>query len=707
MDLSRVEGEIVIDGRPDEAAWQRLPLLPMVQHWPVFQGEMSVRTEIRIGYDDEFLYAAGWFQDDPGRVRGNSLRRDRWAGDDVFDLIIDSFNDDQTGLKFTTTPLGILIDEEVRNDAQPGGEGHPLNRNWNTFWDASSTIDDQGWYTEVRIPLASLGFSVRDGGAEMGIIAGRYLASRDERHIYPAIPPEWDLAAFKPSLARDLRLTGIHEQKPLWITPYTVAGAQRLRDPGAPIVHSPSTDFTQEAGLDVKYGISSNLTLDLTLNTDFAQAESDDVPVNLDRFSVFQQDKRQFFQERSSAFSFDSRESMLFHSRRVGLSETGSPLRILGGARVVGRLGGWDTGFLSMQVEGDGVRPGENVGVARLNRTFGRSQQFGGMLTSRIRNDGSADLSVGLDGRFAVGSDLVTLQFAQTRNDGDPDFTFSDRSMARLFWERRRLDGFAYEFDLMRSGAGYDPALGFEFRDDFRSFKSRLRYSWQPGGDAFVRRATVIATTRAFVRNADDRLDSGLLRARAWVNLRGGHFMNLAVNFTREDVRNPFSIGADANVGAGRYDNVDVFFRFNANDAANVGTAFVAYMGGAYDGRRRQLTLEPWWRLGQHLTLGGEFSWNRLDFEERGESVNADYARLRVSAALDTRLSAETFVQYSALDDLVSTNFRMRYRFAEGRDLYLVLVEGRDLDDRFGPDSAILGRTDRRLLIKYSWAFRP
>ena len=129
--------------------------------------------------------------------------------------------------------------------------------------------------------------------------------------------------------------------------------------------------------------------------------------------------------------------------------------------------------------------------------------------------------------------------------------------------------------------------------------------------------------------------------------------------------------------------------------------------GSAFSGVRKQITLEPWWRLGQHLSLGGELSHNRLEFSDRGESVNADYARLRVSGALDTRLSAETFVQYSAATDAISTNLRIRYRFAEGRDLYLVLNEGRDLNDRYGLDSSVLGRTDRRLMLKYSWAFRP
>ncbi|HSM04170.1 MAG TPA: hypothetical protein VK858_06100 [Longimicrobiales bacterium] len=138
------------------------------------------------------------------------------------------------------------------------------------------------------------------------------------------------------------------------------------------------------------------------------------------------------------------------------------------------------------------------------------------------------------------------------------------------------------------------------------------------------------------------------------------------------------------------------------------GLDVVAGLGGKNaDGYRTNMSVEPWWRLSRHLTIGGMLSLHRLWFPDRDQTVNADQIRLRVSAALDTHLSAEAFVQYSAAARVVSTNPRIRYRFGEGRDLFLVLDEGRDLEARYGLESAVLGRTDRRLLIKYSYAFRP
>lgn len=706
LPLGRIQGAVALDGTPDEGAWAALDALPVVQHWPVFQGPMADRTVIRVGYDDEYLYAAGWFYDDPEDIRGNSLQRDRWDGDDAFDLIIDSYNDDQTALKFTTTPLGILLDQTVQNDAQPGASGPPLNREWNTFWDVATTRTDEGWFAEVRIPLASLGFEVVDGHAVMGLIAARWIAGRDEKHIFPAIPPDRDMAEFMPSRARDVRLDGVRQQRPLWVTPYALVGVERIREPGAVPLAAPGTEGTREVGVDVKLGLSSNLTLDLTVNTDFAQAESDALEVNLDRFSLFLPEKRQFFQERASTFDFDMGEGRLFHSRRIGLSDDGSPRRILGGARLAGRMGAWDVGVLSMQVDDAGGAAAENDGVVRLRRAFGSGGFAGVMATSRARAGAGADVTAGADARFPVGEDLVTVQAGFTRDPADgARASLAARSTARVFWERRGNLGWAYDVDLSYSGKAYDPALGFEFRDDFRAAKARVRYGWNPGEQSPLVRAYLQLHGRAYARNEDGTVESALGRAQFYGPLRGGQWFNLALNVTRENVVEGFALpGAD--VPAGVYDGVNVFARFEMSPARKVGSHVTLWGGSAFDGRRTNVTLDPWWRISPHLTLGAMLSYHRIAFGGRSQTVNANQAALRVAAALDTRLSAEAFLQYSAARRGVATNVRLRYRFAEGRDLFVVLDETRDLEAP-GADYVLLGRTDRRLLVKYSWAFRP
>ena len=420
MMVPRLSSPPTFDGVVDDAVWDTVEPLPLVQYWPTPGADMSFPTEIRVGYDDRYLYAAGRFYDEPGGVRANSFGRDRWDGDDSFELLVDSFNDNETALKFTVMPLGALMDEEVQNDANRVGEDWPLNMDWNGYWEALTHQTDEGWFTEMRIPLSTLGFEAEDGRVVMGIIAARYIARLNEKHIFPALAPDVENAEFKPSLAQDVELLDVESGPPLHATPYLLSGADRTREPE--LGPSASTRVPREAGLDVKWGLTSNLTLDLTMNTDFAQVESDAFQTNLDRFNLFFPEKRQFFQERAGVFQFRiGDETRLFHSRRIGLSEQGQPRRILGGARLVGRVGSWDVGVLSMQVDGLGDVVPENDGAIRLRRSvFNDLSTVGAMVTTRATSRG-VDTSVGVDGEINVGGqNFVSGHFAQTYNTGEP-----------------------------------------------------------------------------------------------------------------------------------------------------------------------------------------------------------------------------------------------------------------------------------------------
>jgi hypothetical protein len=147
MELRRLSGPITLDGHPGEVAWQHVPPLPLTMYSPVFKGRPTQRTEIRVAYDDEFFYAAGCFYDtDPSGIRINSLYRDRWNGDDAFAIYIDAFNDNQTAKWFGTTPAGMRFDLLVSDD------GNTTNENWDAFWIAKTSVNEQGWFAEVRIP---------------------------------------------------------------------------------------------------------------------------------------------------------------------------------------------------------------------------------------------------------------------------------------------------------------------------------------------------------------------------------------------------------------------------------------------------------------------------------------------------------------------------------------------------------------------------
>jgi hypothetical protein len=494
LPIARIDG-ITFDGQVDEAAWENIPPLPMVQYEPNAGAPPTERTEIRLAYDDTYFYVSmRAYDSEPGGVRATSLYRDRISGSDHLEILLDTYNDNETAYVFTTTPSGIRNDLEISNDATGGtiSSGNWLNRDFNTYWDAESTITEEGWFAEIRIPFSSLRFQESNGQVIMGLTVQRKIARKLERLVFPAVPPKTDYAFLRPSLAQKIVLEGVKPIKTIYVTPYLLAGHEHtntLNSDGNG--YSSNNDFQGDVGGDVKFSITNNLTADFTINTDFAQAEADDQLVNLSRFSLFFPEKRQFFQERASIFDFRTGGlSRLFFSRRIGLTNAGEQVPIYGGVRLIGRMKTWDLGVLDMQTQSLDSIPSENFGVLRVRkRVFNRNSFIGGMFTSRIDAEGNSNLAYGVDGLIRVtGDDYLTVQWAQTFDSRSEEAATSDFKSGRLALElnRRRRRGFGYTLGTILSGPNYNPGLGFVDRNDFKYGTAAFSNTWLNEDGAFI-----------------------------------------------------------------------------------------------------------------------------------------------------------------------------------------------------------------------------
>ena len=270
-----------------------------------------------------------------------------------------------------------------------------MNLSWNTFWDVKTTQDDKGWYVEMKIPFSSIKFKPQNDIATMGLVINRTICYNNEIDTYPSIDPKFGTSAtLKPSLGVNIEFEGVKPAKPIYVSPYVIGGfARDWVNNEENTAYVKEDDPSGNVGLDVKYSINSNLTLDATVNTDFAQVEADNQQVNLTRYSLYFPEKRAFFQERSSLFNFSLGEnSNLFYSRRIGLVD-GSPIKIYGGARLIGRIGKWDMGLIDMQTESHEETPGENFGVFRMRRqVINPNSYVGGILTSKNRHQRQSEL---------------------------------------------------------------------------------------------------------------------------------------------------------------------------------------------------------------------------------------------------------------------------------------------------------------------------
>ena len=702
LELPRLRGEIVLDGIPNEAAWREIPPLPLTMYAPVFRGAPAQRTEIRVAYDDEHLYAAGWFHDDePSAIRINSLYRDRWNGDDAFAIYVDAFNDDRSSKWFGTTPGGIRFDLLVSDD------GAVTNESWDTFWVSRTSITAEGWFAEVRIPFSSLGFRASDAGdAVMGLTVTRLVSRTGERVTFPEIDPKFEFR--RPSVARDIVLRDVRSRRPLYVTPYGLTGVARSAAGDATAGFRTERETSREVGVDVRYPLSSELTLDLTVNTDFAQVEADDEQVNLDRFPLLYPERRRFFQEGSDIFDFTlGTTSQLFHSRRIGLAADRTPVPVLGGARLVGRIGAWDVGLLEMQTERMGTTPSGNFGVLRLRRPVLNQWSTAGLMVTSYAASERRNLGLGTDALLRVtGDHYLGVKWASTVDDAEPDGTsLLDRSNVYARWERRTARGLAYTLSASRAGPEYRPELGFLQRRDFTT--ANVLANWYRFTDAHPLFRRVWPGMLAFstFRNRDGALESGQYAVWwQWETKAGGGGW-VEPKYFHEDVVEAFSIG-DVTIPAGRYDFADLQVALMMRSGARLRTSLDVRSGTYFDGTRTQVVLTPTWNASRWLELGADWQLSILRFGARDQREDVQVARLRVRTALDARRSGNAFVQYNSTSGHLDFNVRLRYAFAEGTDLWLVYNEGLDTErtgDLVGTPSPL--SLSRTFLLKYTYTF--
>ncbi|CAN5232293.1 hypothetical protein BH23BAC3_BH23BAC3_06810 [soil metagenome] len=708
FELPRISSAITLDGFPDEEAWQEIEPLPLTMYQPVHRGAKTEHTEIRVAYDDEFIYVAGHLYDsEPDKIVANTMYRDRYSGDETFAIILDSFNDNENARWFFVTPTGVRVDQLVSKDSE--GEGS-VNRNWTTHWNAATQITDDGWFVEMKIPFSSLGFRDMDGRVTMGMITYRWIARKAERHIYPDIPPNWSRGFTKPSQAQKIEITGVEYSRPLYITPYLLGGFEQLNQfQSTENGYARQTNYETEIGLDIKYPVAGNVNLDITLNTDFAHVETDETQVNLSRFPLFFPEKRQFFQERSDIFDFNlGGNNTLFYSRRIGLHQ-GLPVRIYGGARLAGRTGKWDLGMLNMQTEAVSAidLPSENFGVYRARRDIiNRSSYAGGILTTRLGMDGSYNIGMGADLIYNYsGNHFLDFKYAVTFDDRFQESAHPvDNAIMRLFLQKQTSRGLYYRFTLKRAGERYIPAMGFESRFNYTLIDARISYGYFNSPESPFRIVTPTARYFITLQNEDETVESMMIEQPWEIDFKDGSNMSIIGNLWYENLRNPLILSPDTFIEPGSYTFYGISFDYGMSSATRLRTSLNGGINTFYDGSQLSLGVSPTWNQSRYFEISGDLEFNRLDFPERNQRLYLHLFRIRSLIALNTQVSLQLLSQYNHMFRQIGTNARFRYNFNEGHDFWIVYSETSNTDiERTTP---ILPRFENRLLLmKYTYTF--
>jgi hypothetical protein len=491
-----------IDGRLDDDAWADADVATeFVVYQPNPGAPSAQRTEARVLYDDRAIYVAMRMYDtSPDSIVGRLARRDETVHSDWAWVGIDSYHDRRTAFVFGTNPRGVKVDLMIYDDRME-------NLSWDAVWEVATTVDSLGWTAEFRIPLSQLRFNGENGVARTwGVQFRRQIARLDESSFWSPVPRD---ANGQASLFGELHgLRGLNPPRNIELVPYSVARVTRAPgDPADPFFRR--TDPGLDAGADLKYGITPNLTLNATFNPDFGQVEADPSVVNLSAFETFLPEKRPFFVEGANIFNFgvgvgdgDLGNESLFYSRRIGRAPQGSvpgeaefddapvSTRILGAAKLSGRTpGGWSIGALTATtaptharyVLGDGTRdeamvePLTNYAVARLLRDYDQGRgSVGAIATATNRQlDGemtylrSAAYTGGMNayrrlGDFEVRGWVVgshvrgdTAAIAQTQRSAARYYQRPDADYVTYDPTRTSLDGWAAAAEVMKMGGGH------------------------------------------------------------------------------------------------------------------------------------------------------------------------------------------------------------------------------------------------------------
>lgn len=709
----RLDKPIVLDGRLEESVYSDYrPFGDFVQVTPTAGDPSSERTDVWVTFDDTHVYVTCrcWDSSPPEEWVVNELRRDTpgLRNNEHFGVMFDTFYDRRSGMMFYANMLGARADYSVIDEGGP-------NTDWNPVWDVAGGRFDGGWVVEMAIPFKSLRYN--SGPDQMwGIQLRRSIRHKNEWTYLNPVPPFLAgpqalnrVSAAGTIVGLDLPPAGSN----LELKPYAIGDltTDRVSDPVR------TNELSADAGLDIKYGLTANLTADLTVNTDFAQVEVDEQQVNLTRFNLFFPEKRDFFLEGRGVFEFGGGgvggfrpgrggrfgrgggdAPTLFHSRRIGL-DGGAVIPILGGGRVTGKVGAYGVGALNIQTGDDddaGVRS-TNFTVLRVKRDILERSSVGAIFTNRsvsIEGPG-ANQVYGVDASFGITQDFeLGGYWARTETLG---IGGNERSwQTAVSYEGDKYGASASRLEV---GDGFNPGVGFLRRSGFDKTAGSLRFSPRPSIDA-IRKLTWEVGVDHYVDDVTALIQSRRQSARFDVEMENSDRWAVKAVRELERIVTPFDLSSELTVPPGRYGFTSYRASYNAGPQRRLSGNLSYQWGEFYDGTIKAFTVSQGRMvLSDHLSVEPGVSFNLIDLAEEPEETQAVF-RLRLDYAFTPRMFASSLVQYNEADGALSSNVRFRWEYAPGSELFLVWTDERDT----GPGST--GLRSRGLALKVTRLLR-
>jgi len=691
----KITEKINIDARLDELAWQEAPsATSFTQREPEEGKPSSEETEIRVLYDKDNLYFGIVAKDsEPGKIIVSELKKDfTIENGDSLQIVLDTFHDQRNAYQFVINPAG------AKWDAQMANEGREINQSWDGVWYVKSRITDEGWTAEISIPFKTLKFP-RTPVQSWGINFQRTIRRRNEDALWAPVPRIYTIQ--RVSLAGTLEgLEGIEPGANIKIKPYSLGSFAQNRAASAP------NKYDGDVGLDVKYGVTSGLTWDFTLNTDFSQVEADEQQINLSRFNLFFPEKREFFLENSGTFQFGtanergpstgggaslganafggirpnqtSNDLILFFSRRIGLSDEAQPrvIPILGGTRLTGRVGkGFEIGLLNIQQREFETINATNFTVGRLRKNIMANSDIGVMITNKeVQGSSQYNRAYGADANFRFGRYTnVNSYIAKTSTPGT-----TSRDLAGRIGASYINDVWNFRASYTAVQENFNDEMGYVPRRGIRKSAGYAGYTWRPERWHKMIRSINPHSQIDYVLDPSGRLDTKYVDYHLPINFQNSTFIEVGKNPSYEYLAKEYVISPAKKIaippGAYRYSEYFILLR---TDSGRKISGNGRWAGGPfYTGYKHSYQAGATYRHSNKLTAAFNYTHNNISLEQGRFKTNL--LSTRINYGFTTTMFLNSLIQYNSDTHQWSSNVRFNIIHRPLSDIFIVYNERRD-----------------------------
>jgi hypothetical protein len=717
----RTEIPLKIDGSLTDPGWQNALFQDQfTQREPVEGAPASEKTEIGFLFNENNLYiGVKCYDSAPDKIIAREMRRDAIVDDDdYFEMVLDTYHDHRNAYYFITNPHG------VKREALMANEGRDYNPAWDGVWSCKTQITTEGWFIEIAIPWKTLRFA-EEGSSSWGFNCARMIRRKNEHVYWQLIPRDFGRGAGIFRLSEAGSLLGIAEAEMggnLELMPYFLGGLE----------NDSNTDFTtdrlSDIGLDAKVALTANLALDLTLNTDFAQVEADQEQVNLTRFSLYYPEKREFFLEGAEIFSFGGSggfhwrgggggsDMNLYYSRRLGLVD-GHEARILGGAKMVGKVGKYQVGVMNIftddvTFQDDDITTtvnAKNFTVVRLRRDIFQRATIGMMfLNKEDMHSSDYNRSLGLDGNIPLSlyftlSGYLAATFGPEETVDGQTIDMNEKNLAG----RLSLD---YNSDLWRAslshldiGARFNPEVGFIRRTDFRLTNASVEYSPRPEQSSVIRQFGY-QLEGSYRTDHDNRMLDNEVQASFSIEFQNSSRFSVNIQRESEYIDYDWEVREGFLIPEGTYSGFMYSLNAQSDRSRAIAGGVNINYGSYYSGNQLNFGLDSTITRIKRVRMELDYRYNFINLPEG--SFHTNTLGLRMFYFFSTDLYVKAYLQwnddkyFNAGRERVVSDILLRWIYRPACNLYVVYNDTRLI----GPGSDEI--VNRTLMVKLTYFWR-